>query len=196
MKPAYPRPGWGMRHPELTAVLQLKEAAAVMEQTWGMGQAIRLAAYTGPADLPDEVVTSIRCIVRVGDQVVVCTNRDGFSHAWPGGRREAGETHAETACREVMEETGWTVDPASLELLGWLHMENLEPQPDDHPFPHPDFLQYVYSGRAAEGEGGRNPDWTDTDGYELTSCLTPIDEATVLLADDPLAVAFLRLLQP
>lgn len=191
----YPRPGWGVRHPDLTAVLGVEEPAAVMEQTWGIGQAVRLAAYTGIAELPTEIVTSIRCIVRVGDEIVVCKNRDGFSHVWPGGRREPGETHAETACREVMEETGWTLDPATLELLGWLHMETLEPQPADHPFPHPDFLQYVYTGRAAAGAAGRNPEWTDTDGYEVSSCLMSIDEAIDRLPDDPLAVVFLRLLK-
>lgn len=166
-----------------------------MEETWGSGQAIRMTAYLGPADLPEQLTMSIRCIVRVGDKVVVCSNRDGFAHAWPGGRREPGETHAETACREVMEETGWTVDPATLELLGWLHMENVDPQPEDHPFPHPDFLQYVYTATAAEGPEGRDPDWTDTEGYEVSSCLMPIDEAIERLSDDPLTVTFLELIE-
>lgn len=194
MTDEYPRPGWGVRHPELTKLLAVTEAAAVMDETWGMGQPIRMAAYTEPADLPEQITTSVRCLVRVGDQVVVCSNRDGFTHVWPGGRREPGETHAETACREVMEETGWTVDPATLQLLGWLHMETLEPQPADHPFPHPDFLQYVYTGRAAEGPDGRSSDWTDTDGYELSSCLMSLDEAIEKGSDDPLALAFLELL--
>lgn len=194
MSEEYPRPGWGIRHPDLVELLAITEPAAVMDETWGSGQPIRLAAYTEPADLPEEVTTSVRCIVRVGERIVVCTNRDGFSHVWPGGRREPGETPAETACREVMEETGWTVDPASLELLGWLHMENLQGQPADHPFPHPDFLQYVYTATAAEGPDGRDPDWSDTDGYEVSSCLMSIDEAAAQLSDDPLALAFLRLL--
>lgn len=186
--------GWGIRHPDLTTLLEAVAPTVVMDQTWGLGQAIRGAAYTEPAELPDQVLTSIRCMVRVGEQIVVCTNRDGFSHPWPGGRREPGESHADTACREVMEETGWTVDAESLQLLGWLHMEKLDPPSPEDPFPYPDFLQYVYTGRAAEGPDGRDPGWTDTDGYELSSGLLSFDEAIEKCADDPLALAFLRLL--
>lgn len=188
----YPRPGWGIRHPDLTTLLGAVTPAAVMEGTWGNGQMVRSSAYLEPADLPEELVSSIRCMVRVGDRIVICTNRDGFSHPWPGGRRESGETHAETACREVMEETGWPVDSGSLELLGWLHMEKLGPQSSDDPFPHPDFLQYVYTGSAAEGPNGRDSSWTDTEGYELSSCLMTLDEAVDACSDDPLALAFLR----
>lgn len=192
---AYPRPGWGIRHPELTALLAVVTPTVVMEGQWGPGQRIRTAAYPEPIELPDALVTSIRCIVRVGERIVVCRNRDGFSHPWPGGRREPGESRADTACREVMEETGWTVDPETLELLGWMHLENLDPQPHDHRFPHPDFLQYVYTARASEGPDGRDPNWTDTDGYELSSCLMSIEEAMQACADDPAALPFLRLLR-
>ena len=191
----FPRPGWGMRHPDLDELLKNSAAAAVYDQVWENGLRIRSTAYTAPAELPDPVVTSIRCIVRVGPQIVVCRNRDGIPHPWPGGRREPGETHADTACREVMEETGWTLDPTTLELLGWLHMENLDAQDQDYPLPHPDFLQYVYTAEAAESEEGRDPEWTDTEGYELSSCLMSIDEAFEELSADPLALAFLPVLQ-
>ena len=49
-------------------------------------------------------------------------NLDGLTHAWPGGRRQPGESFAETAAREVEEETGWLVRPGSFRLLGWLHL--------------------------------------------------------------------------
>jgi len=193
----YPRPGWGVRHPEVERLVASLTPAATLDtlESWG-NPAVRIrgAAYTEPAALPEDVVSSVRCIVRVGDQVVICTNRDGFSHPWPGGRREPGESLADTACREVMEETGWTVDPVSLQLLGWLHFEYLELQPEDHPFPHPDFLQYVYTARAGEGPEPRDQAWVDTEGYELGSVLMTIDEAIVALAYDPLALAFLKLL--
>ncbi len=194
MADEYPRPGWGIRHPGLVELLGTATAVAVLEQTWGSGHAMRMAAYTHAGDLPDEITTSVRCIVRVGDQIVVCTNRDGFSHPWPGGRREPGESHAETACREVMEETGWTIDSASLQPLGWLHIESVGPQPADHPFPHPDFLQYVYTATVSEGPDGRNAEWTDTEGYEVSSCLMSIEDAMNKLYDDPVVLAFLRLL--
>ena len=186
-----------MRHPEVERLVASLRPAATFNNAWpNTPVRIRSTAYTEPVALPDEVVTSVRCIVRVGDQVVICTNRDGLSHPWPGGRREAGESLADTACREVMEETGWTVDAASLQLLGWLHMENLEPQPEDHPFPHPDFLQYVYTARAGEGAEPRDQAWVDTEGWEVESSLMTIDDALHAVAYDPLAVAFLKLLDP
>ena len=137
----------------------------------------------------------MRCIVFVDDDIVVCSNRDGISHPWAGGRRERAETLIETGCREVHEETGWLVDPDSLRPLGWLHFEHLREQPDDHPWPHPDFLQVVYTGRASDREGGPDVDWTDTEGYELSSRRMTVDEAAAAMSGDRLALAFLRLLR-
>ena len=120
-----------------------------------------------------------------------CINRDG-SHVMPGGRREAGESFEETAVREVAEETGWQVDPASLRLLGWMHYEYLTPRPDDWQFPHPDFIQLVYAGTATdrvEHEDGSA--WTDTDGWEERSDVVPIDA----LEADELTLPFVDLLR-
>ena len=86
--------------------------AAVEETAWANGAVpLRIAAHIRAAQLPDELVLSVRCIVLVEDDIVVCSNRDGILHPWPGGRREGNETLVETACREVHEETGWLVDP-------------------------------------------------------------------------------------
>jgi len=41
-------------------------------------------------------------------EVLVVREQNG-AHLWPGGRREPNETLIETAQREVLEETGWTV---------------------------------------------------------------------------------------
>ena len=153
---------------------------------------LRISAYDRPAELPDQLVVSVRCITLVGDRIVVCANADGFSHPWPGGRRERGETYAETAVREVHEETGWWVEGASLVEIGWLHIENLAPVPDDHPYPHPDVLQVVLAGAAADRDGGADVAWSDTEGYELSSCLMTIDEARAEMGDDVLVAPFLR----
>ena len=115
-------------------------------RSWPPGAAVRV--------LPDELVLCVRCIVVVEDDIVVCSNRDGASHIWAGGRREGDETLIATACREVHEETGWLVIPESLRSLGWLHFEHLNEQPNDHPWPHPDFLQVVYTGRVFDRVGG------------------------------------------
>ena len=187
------REGWGTRHPAFERVLETVEPVCARNEVWGAKQnlPLRICAYPLPTELPDTIVSSIRCIVRVDDAVVVCSNAGG-SHPWPGGRREPGETFVETACREVEEETGWRVDPASLRELGWLHFEHLTPQPDDWPFPHPDFLQVVFTGIAIDraGDGA----WTDTEGWETSSRLVPLERVAAELNDD-LAAPFLALLR-
>jgi ADP-ribose pyrophosphatase YjhB (NUDIX family) len=151
---------------------------------------LRISAYLGAAAIPDELITSVRCLVQVGDKIVVCTNRDGVSHPWPGGRRRPGETPHATAAREVHEETGWLVDENSLRQLGWLHLEHLSPVPAGHPFPHPDFCQLVLAGRASERAGGPTAGWTDTDGYETSSTLMSIEDAWQAVSRDPTSRAY------
>jgi 8-oxo-dGTP pyrophosphatase MutT (NUDIX family) len=179
------RPGWGSRHPVLVPVLESATPAMVRETAWRDGTLpLRVAAYLGIAAVPDELVTSVRCLVQVGDEVVVCTDRDGTTHALPGGRRQQGETLSATAVREVHEETGWLVDEPSLVQLGWLHIEHLSAMPDDHPFPHPDFCQIVLAGRAREHAVGHGANWIDSDGYVIGSQLMTVDRALQAVSDD------------
>jgi len=160
-----------------------------MQLEWPVGP-INVEAHLGVVDLPDELVLSVRCIVFVGDEIVVCTNRHG-SHPWPGGRREPGETFEQTACREVREETGWILDPASLRQLGWLRLEHQSPAPDDHPFPHPDFFQVVFTGRATHRDDAQGGSWTDTEGYEESSRLVSPDDPELVFERDDHARVFL-----
>lgn len=180
-----------MRHPDLLTLLDRCAPCAVHETAWRNGTVpLRISSYLGPEELPEELVTSVRVIVRVGEHVVVCDNVDGFTHAWPGGRREPGETYAETASREVREETGWVLDPCTLTPLGWLHLFHLgDPVP---PFPHPDVLQLVLVGHASERVA---EDWTDTEGYEISSRLAGLEEAhATISAAEPLCQPFLKAL--
>jgi ADP-ribose pyrophosphatase YjhB (NUDIX family) len=173
-------------------LLETVTPVAVEESAWAKGTLpLRICAFTTPAELPDELVLSVRCLVIVEGQLVVCENADGYFHAWPGGRREPGETFVETACREVHEETGWRLNPDTLRPMGWLHLQHLNRQPDDHPYPHPDFLQIVYSGKAASRDGGQMASWTDTEGYELRSQLLPLDAACDIV-NDSVCNVFLR----
>ncbi|MFS8479613.1 MAG: NUDIX domain-containing protein [Micromonosporaceae bacterium] len=158
------RPGYGMRHPDLVALLAPLRPAVTERITWPGDVVVEVAAYPLPTPVPPDLVTSVRCIVRVGERIVVCRSPDMF-HVWPGGRRLPGETYEMTARREVYEETGWLLDEADLRLLGFLHFRYVDAQPDDHPYPHPDFVQVVYTGRAHRRDG-RAPDWIDLDGWE------------------------------
>jgi 8-oxo-dGTP pyrophosphatase MutT (NUDIX family) len=167
------RTGYGIR----AELLAASEPAAVEEVDWPRILRLKVSAFTVPADLPPEIVTSVRCIVEVDDRIVICENQHG-RHMWPGGRRKPGETFAETACREVHEETGWLVDPSTIRTIGWLHHEHVMPAPDDHPYPHPDFLHPVVRANALSRAAD---EWTDTEGYEVSSRLATIDEAHELL---------------
>jgi hypothetical protein len=188
------RPGWGIRHPGLLAVLASSTPVTVTEPPPGGAVPVRISAYLGTADLPDALVTSVRCLVQVADLIVVCTNRDGISHPWPGGRRQPGETIHATAVREVHEETGWLVEETSLRQLGWLHLEYLGPLPGHHPFPHPDFCQVVLAGQANERTGGHAARWTDTDGYEISSRLMAPADAWHAVSGEPESRTYLPLL--
>jgi len=163
--PVSRRPGYGLPHPELVALVGSRRPAAVDRVVWSGGIELDVAAYPTPVPPPAELITSVRCIVRVGDRFVVCRTPDG-PHILPGGRREPGETYPATARREVYEETGWLIDEPDLQLLGFLHLRFVQPRPDDHPYPHPDFLQLVYTAPAHRHAGGEHTGWADLEGWE------------------------------
>lgn len=146
---------------------------------WRGGMQLDVATYIGEADLPDELVVSVRCVVTVGDRVLVFEDASDSTDVLPGGRREAGESWQHTAQREVMEETGWHVDEASLTMLGFIHLQHVTPVPVGHRFPHPDFLQVVMHGEA--DAAGAPDDWVDVDeGYVRRSWLAALAEAQSL----------------
>jgi ADP-ribose pyrophosphatase YjhB (NUDIX family) len=187
------RPGYGERHPGLVELLATHVPAVELGVTWGVTP-LRAAAYPEVPAPPVDVVMSVRVIVEVGDDVVVCTNANGLRHPFPGGRREPGETLAETAVREVHEETGWQLDPDTLAPLGFLHFRYVDPvDPAWLHLPHPDLVHLVYSGTAV---GRAADDWTDTEGFELSSELLARDAALEATAGEPLAWPFLELLDP
>lgn len=180
-----PRPGYGLRHADLTAVLDGLTPAATQRADWGALR-LRITAYLSEQRLPEMLVTSVRCLVEVDGRIVLTESPDDVN-VWPGGRREPGETMRQTAVREVYEETGYQLDPDSLRLLGFLHHEHLAPPPADYSYPHPDFLQLVFSGCAPNR---RNDGWRDTDGYVQRSWLeTPARARQFELA--PVSLPFL-----
>lgn len=189
--------GWAPRDPAIAALLASAEPAAVDVLEFGNGAyACRLSSYVTADELPEHFVVSVRCLVLVDDEIVVCTNKDGKSHPWPGGGREPGESYVETACREIHEETGWLLDPDSLEHVGWLHFEHLRERHPQHRWESADFLMTVYVGRAVDRDGGRENDWSDIEGYELSSVLLSIDDAVaVVTPHEPTAIPFLDIVR-
>ena len=168
------RVGFGARDQQLVDVLAATKPATSEDVRWRTaGHTLRMSAYCRPFPaVPERYVLSVRCFIRVGDALIVCENADG-THVWPGGRRESGETVAQTAVREVYEETGWVVDTESIRQVGLLHYHHLTPVAADHPYPHPDFCQLVIAAEASRHAS--NPDtWTDTDGWEQRARLVPL----------------------
>lgn len=165
------RPGFGHRHAGLLKLLASHAPAAVEQVTWLDGTLpLEVVAYPVTASPPDELVTSVRCIVSVGDCLIACRTPDGV-HVWPGGHRKTRETAKQTACREVHEETGWRLDDQDLQPLGFVHYRHLTPQPADYPYPHPDFINTVYAAVATSRDVPEDAEWTDLDGWERHSAL-------------------------
>lgn len=160
---------------DLAELLAVNSPIASCRLAWMDGaMPLRLDAYFGEVLPPDELIVSVRCIVRVGDQVLLVENSGGVRHVVPGGHRQPGETYAETALREVHEETGWSVDPGSLRQLGWLHFAQLGPLPPGSFEPHPDFVHLVMTGVGVRRD---SHDWSDIEGVEISSQLVSIDHA-------------------
>src|SRR5689334_15370946 len=130
---------------------------------------VRLRARTYLTTIlpPLDLVSSVRALVRKGDQILVV--RDPISvHILPGGRREPGETLMQTLDREVLEETGWTIRDAR--LIGLVHFQHLTPKPDEYRYPYPDFLHLVYVATA----DSYDPERHEVDGYELEAGFQPL----------------------
>ena len=182
-----------VRETAVSALLGESHPVASERRRWPAGE-VQISAYVGQANLPSSVTRGVRCLVLSGDEVLVCENAHGFVDPWPGGGKKVGESFAETARREVFEETGWVIDEASFEPLGWLHIENLSPVPDDHPFPYPDCLYLVGSAHVDTGAPPARPGWIDVEGYVLRSWFVPLQHASGELRGERLAKVFLDLL--
>lgn len=126
------------------------------------------------ADLPPVAfITSVRSVVFHNDQVLVV--RDPTSHhLLPGGRVESGEGLADTLRRELLEESGWSIDHIS--LLGFKHFHHLTPRPEQYLYPYPDFLQVIYVAHAVEFHAESK----QSDIYELEVGFYPLEQARAL----------------
>lgn len=139
--------------------------------TWGR-QVLRVQSYLGEGDPPAEYVTSVRCVVLRGDQVLVVRDPEEL-HIIPGGRRERDETFEQTAIREVLEETGWQV--GALRLVGVKHFYHLSPKPLRYPYPFPVFLQLIYTGQPLR----HDPQARESNGWELGAEFVSITSSTI-----------------
>ena len=161
-----------MNHNEdIQTFLKGKNPFHETEALWANGtMTLRVRYFCSDEQPPEQFVTSVRCLVFQNDSVLVLRNRKG-NHILPGGRREEGETFEQTLRREVIEETGWTVE--SISRLGFIHLEHLKPKPLGFQFPYlPHFFQIIYTARASKYV----PDLMCDDDYEEDATFVPIGE--------------------
>ena len=182
-----------IREPAVSALLRDSQPVASERRRWPAGE-VQISAYVGQANLRSSVTRGVRCLVLSSDEVLVCENAHGFVDPWPGGGQKVGESFAETARREVYEETGWIIDEGSFEPLGWLHIENLSPVLEGHPFPYPDCLYLVGSAHVDAEAPPAHQGWIDVEGYVLRSWFVPLQHASGELRGERLAEVFLDLL--
>jgi ADP-ribose pyrophosphatase YjhB (NUDIX family) len=139
--------------------------------TWGQ-QVLRVRNYLTEREPPAEYVTSVRCVVIRGDEVLVVRDPDEV-HILPGGRVAPGETFQQTAVRELQEATGWTV--GKLRQVGIKHFHHLSPKPARYPYPYADFLQLVYLADPLY----HDPALKEANGWELGAEFAHFSSATV-----------------
>ena len=162
--------------PRLAAYVARYPAGAREVARWGANGEIELRISIHLADEPPplDLVSSVRCLLFRGDELMVLRNRSVDAYIVPGGRREGDESLDQTLRREVGEETGWTFrDP---ELLGFYWMHHVTPKPPGHPFLYPDFLQPVYLAEADQ----HRPELFVADDYDLGGGFRPLDEVRKL----------------
>jgi ADP-ribose pyrophosphatase YjhB (NUDIX family) len=159
---------------ELAAFLAAYTPGAEEEAAWGAGaMPLQIAAYVSQEHPPLAYVTSARSLVFREESILVLRNADS-THIMPGGRREEGETLEATVGREVLEEAGWAVQ--SPRLLGFMHFHHLAAQPEDFPYPHPDFIQVVYMTQADTYV----PDAKVPEDYEIEARFRPLAQVQAL----------------
>lgn len=158
----------------LNHFLKNKHPIATDSDVWANGtMPLTIKSYCCPEMPPSEYITSIRCILLHQDKVLVMRNSNGH-HIIPGGRIEEGEHFEQTLKRELLEETGWTLSDHT--YLGFMHFHHLKPKPPQYKYPHPDFLQLIYTAQAQ----AFNADAKCADDYEIEATFCDLIEIDAL----------------
>lgn len=126
-----------------------EKPVATDTDSWFNGRMVfTVDTYLGSVSAPTELVTSVRCVLRCGTQIMLVEDAEGRQHVLPGGQIEPGESRREALEREILEETGYTL--ASVEQLGACIFTHTTPRPAGYRFPYPTFVHRVYRGEADE----------------------------------------------
>jgi 8-oxo-dGTP pyrophosphatase MutT (NUDIX family) len=122
------------------------------ETTWGAVH-LQFEALDVP---PEELLISNANIVPfIGESCVVIRLGSGEWEV-PGGTKEPGETHIDTAKRELMEEAGAQL--LTFRTIGAWRCRSSDPEPWKPHLPHPDFYRLVGYADVAPGGVPLNPE--------------------------------------
>ncbi len=92
-------------------------------------------ALTRQAPSSGQVTSAFAFVLDASDRMLLtCVDRPGRGWDIPGGHLEPGESPTQAAARELAEETGFALDPSSLELFGWHRIEITGPVPSNYPY--------------------------------------------------------------
>lgn len=160
-----------MAHTQHPLITLAQDIGPQQFMAWG-GSELLLTPCRGDLLPPDALITSVRCIVLLDQQVLVVQDQTSF-HITPGGRREPNEALEVTLHREIGEETGWKI--TDLQQVGWLLFQHQTPKPADYRYPYPDFVQLMYVAQATTFE----PILKEPNGYEIDALFYPANAPIV-----------------
>ena len=99
---------------------------------------------------------SVRGIIIRDNRVAMIHSLAFDYYKFPGGGMESGENQLETLIREVREETGLEVDPASVREYGWVHRINKSHRPTEDVFVQENYY-YLCDAPGEPGETALTP---------------------------------------
>ncbi|MDE0190744.1 MAG: NUDIX hydrolase [Gammaproteobacteria bacterium] len=155
-----------------------KPVATDTESWFGGRMVFTVHTYLGLVSEPIEPVTSVRCVLRCRNRIMLMKDAEGRQHVLPGGRIEPGESHLGALSRELLEETGYTL--AKVEQLGACVFTHTTPRPTDDCYPYPRFVHLIYRGEAGE----HNPRAWKRHGHEVSSRFVKREELDSITLTD------------
>ncbi|MFG1941387.1 NUDIX hydrolase [Nonomuraea sp. NPDC048826] len=104
-------------------------------------------------------VTSAFAFVLDADDRTLLTHVDRPGRGWevPGGHLDPGETPAEAAARELVEETGFRLAAERLTVFAWHRIELLAAAPAGYRYPSPAYLVMFRARVAGAGRATSPP---------------------------------------
>ena len=174
---------------DLEKYLSTSEKLGSIDVMWGEGtMPVKIATYLSDTMAPERYISSARSIVFKDNSVLVISQENGHQYIVPGGRLEPGESPLEALHREILEETGWTVN--DIKHIGFMHFHHLGEKPADYRYPFPDFIWPIFFSEAVECKPEMKiyDEWVHDSRFRdiIEVKQLPLDKHELLLLDEAL----------